>query len=96
MTNHLQRFIDAQDKVFLQVLNELNSGQKQTHWMWYIFPQIQGLGRSQMAIYYSIKDINEANDYCSRVLKLSYSYLSGKPIDPDYSIMSKMFDYSLN
>jgi len=58
--NSLNRFIIAQDKIYKQVLYELSNGKKQTHWMWFIFPQIIGLGRSPIAKYYSIKNKEEA------------------------------------
>jgi uncharacterized protein (DUF1810 family) len=60
---NLQRFIDAQDKVYDLVITELQSGHKRTHWIWYIFPQIQGLGRSETAIYYAIENRAEAKEY---------------------------------
>jgi len=61
--NNLERFVEAQDKVYATVILELNSGYKRTHWIWYIFPQIQGLGRSETARYYAIKDKEEALAY---------------------------------
>ena len=60
---NLDRFIEAQNKVYDTVISELNSGYKRTHWIWYIFPQIQGLGRSQTARFYAIEDKQEAIDY---------------------------------
>jgi uncharacterized protein (DUF1810 family) len=60
---NLQRFIDAQRASFDQVVKELQAGRKQTHWMWYIFPQIQGLGSSAMAQRYAIASLNEAKAY---------------------------------
>jgi uncharacterized protein (DUF1810 family) len=59
----LTRFISAQETIFESVLNELESGQKRSHWMWLIFPQIEGLGRSATARYYSIKSEEEARAY---------------------------------
>jgi uncharacterized protein (DUF1810 family) len=59
----LTRFITAQDPVYADVLSELRSGQKQSHWMWFIFPQVDGLGHSPTAIRYAIKDANEARRY---------------------------------
>lgn len=47
--NNLQRFVDAQNSVFDGVRSELRAGRKTGHWMWFIFPQIEGLGRSEMA-----------------------------------------------
>lgn len=59
----LRRFIDAQERVYDRALAELQSGQKRTHWMWYIFPQIDGLGRSTTAQYYAIRSQAEARQY---------------------------------
>jgi uncharacterized protein (DUF1810 family) len=61
--NALDRFVDAQQPIYSQVLQELRNGKKTTHWMWFIFPQIEGLGNSSTAIYYSIKSIKEAKNY---------------------------------
>jgi uncharacterized protein (DUF1810 family) len=59
----LSRFINAQDDVYNDVLTELKSGLKRTHWMWFIFPQIDGLGHSPTTEYYAIKSIEEARKY---------------------------------
>ena len=59
----LQRFVDAQDPVINQVKNELRSGRKRTHWMWFVFPQFAGLGRSEMAQRYAISSREEAEAY---------------------------------
>jgi uncharacterized protein (DUF1810 family) len=59
----LHRFIAAQDRVYDSVLAELQNGQKRTHWMWFIFPQIDGLGHSPTAQHYAIKSIEEARQY---------------------------------
>ncbi|WP_127751781.1 DUF1810 domain-containing protein [Devosia sp. 1566] len=56
-------FLEAQNLVYPQVLTELRAGQKRTHWMWFIFPQIAGLGRSDMAQRFAIKDLEEARLY---------------------------------
>ncbi|MHC2991027.1 calpastatin [Pontibacter sp. HJ8] len=61
--NNLQRFIDAQAGSFQQALTEIRSGRKQSHWMWFIFPQLQGLGYSETARYYAIRDLEEAALY---------------------------------
>ena len=65
---NLQRFVDAQDRVYDDVCAELRSGRKQTHWMWYIFPQIAGLGHSAMARRYAISSLREAEAYLSHAL----------------------------
>ncbi len=59
----MQKFIEAQEVVYQQVLSELEAGRKVSHWMWFIFPQIQGLGRSSTAQYYAIKDTEQAQAY---------------------------------
>ena len=65
----LIRFLDAQDQIFAQVTDELTHGRKQTHWMWFIFPQLAGLGRSAMAEHYAIRDLDQAQRYLAdRVL----------------------------
>ena len=61
--NTLDRFILAQDKVYERVKNELANAYKVTHWMWYIFPQIQGLGISEISDFYAIKSVKEAEAY---------------------------------
>lgn len=59
----LERFLEAQRNVYDLALQELRAGQKRSHWMWFIFPQIQGLGSSGTAIRYAIKSIEEARAY---------------------------------
>jgi uncharacterized protein (DUF1810 family) len=59
----LQRFVDAQRAVYAQVETELRAGCKESHWMWYIFPQIKGLGHSAMAQKYAISSVAEATEY---------------------------------
>jgi uncharacterized protein (DUF1810 family) len=60
----LIRFLDAQDQIYAHVIEELTSGRtKQTHWMWFIFPQLVGLGRSAMAQHYGIRDLDQARRY---------------------------------
>jgi len=60
---NVQRFITAQERIYDTVLAELRSGQKRSHWMWYIFPQIDGLGHSPTAQHYAIKSLGEARQY---------------------------------
>lgn len=59
----LNRFLDAQQQDYNRALSEIKNGRKLSHWMWYIFPQIAGLGFSHMAQLYAIKDLAEATDY---------------------------------
>lgn len=60
---NLQRFVDAQEPVYPRVVAELRAGRKQSHWMWFIFPQIEGLGFSAMAQKYAIASRAEAEAY---------------------------------
>jgi uncharacterized protein (DUF1810 family) len=60
---NLTRFVEAQERVFDRVLSELKSGLKQSHWMWFVFPQIRGLGSSPMAQIYAIASLDEAKAY---------------------------------
>lgn len=60
---HLQRFVDAQSRVYATALGELRLGRKQTHWMWFIFPQMAGLGLSSTAEFYAIKSLDEAKAF---------------------------------
>ena len=59
----LTRFLDAQNQVYLNALSEIRKGCKQTHWMWFIFPQLKGLGKSSTAEYYGIGGLEEASAY---------------------------------
>lgn len=59
----LQRFVTAQAGIYPQALSELRSGRKRSHWMWFVFPQIDGLGNSETARFYSIKSAQEAVAY---------------------------------
>ncbi|MBO3760641.1 DUF1810 family protein [Ciceribacter sp. L1K22] len=64
--DNLQRFIDAQAPVYDTVLRELRAGRKQSHWMWFVFPQIAGLGSSPTARRYAITSLDEARAYLER------------------------------
>ncbi len=61
--NDLQRFLDAQKNDFETALAEIKAGRKRSHWMWYIFPQIAGLGFSAASKFYAIKNKDEAGNY---------------------------------
>ncbi len=68
MSGDLQRFVDAQAHTYDQALAELRAGSKRTHWMWFVFPQIAGLGRSGMAQRFAIRDRDEAKAYLQHPL----------------------------
>jgi uncharacterized protein (DUF1810 family) len=64
----LERFVAAQGPVFETALNELKAGRKRSHWMWFVFPQLRGLGSSPMATFYGIKSIEEARAYLAHAV----------------------------
>lgn len=82
MENRLDRFLTAQERSYEAALSEIKNGRKRSHWMWYIFPQIAGLGMSSTAQYYSIADIEEAREYIThpvlgaRLLEISRALLA--------------------
>lgn len=82
MPNDLTRFKKAQELDYETALAEIRSGQKQSHWMWYIFPQLEGLGFSEISQYYGIKGIEEARAYLaddflrSHLVEISESLLA--------------------
>jgi len=88
MTYDLQRFLKAQEGVYNTALAEIRSGRKRSHWIWYIFPQIQGLGFSPTAQRYAIKDLGEAKAYMQdpvlkeRLLEISSALLELSSSDP--------------
>ena len=63
MSGDLQRFVDAQSQTYDQALAELRAGEKRTHWMWFVFPQIAGLGRSPTAQHFAVSGLDEARAY---------------------------------
>lgn len=81
MENPLDRFINAQAETYSYAMQEIKAGHKRSHWMWYIFPQIHGLGRTAAAQYYAIQSRQEALDYLKhpilghRLLEISYALL---------------------
>ena len=84
----LSRFLEAQKNAYDTALREIKAGQKRSHWMWYIFPQIQGLGYSAMARHYAIRDLGEAREYLQhpvlgpRLVEISEALLALDESDP--------------
>ena len=109
---NLQRFVDAQDPVFDEVRAELRAGRKRGHWMWFIFPQIKGLGRSQLASTYAIASREEAAAYlghpvlgprlreCTRLVNLiagrSIEDFLGYPDDRKFRSSMTLFAHASN
>jgi uncharacterized protein (DUF1810 family) len=87
--NSLDRFISVQQYVYDEALKEIKDGEKKSHWMWFIFPQIIGLGESDNAIYYSIVNAEEASDYLNheilgkRLREITSELLKLKTNDPE-------------
>jgi uncharacterized protein (DUF1810 family) len=98
--NTLQRFLDAQAVNYQDALAEIKSGRKQTHWMWYVFPQIQGLGFSETAKFYALKDAREAAEFLAepvlgrRLLEISQALL-GLASNDAHSILGSPDDVKL-
>ncbi|SHG37965.1 DUF1810 domain-containing protein [Flavobacterium defluvii] len=59
----IERFIRAQQDAYARALEEIRNGRKQSHWMWFVFPQIRGLGFTDYNVYFGIKDLDEAREY---------------------------------
>ena len=93
--NSLDRFIEAQERMYSVALKEIQNGEKESHWMWYIFPQLRGLGQSQMDYVYGINGIEEARQYLAhptlstRLLEITEALLEHKD-KPAYKILGDM------
>ena len=96
--NSLNRFIDAQESMYEIALGEIKNGKKLSHWIWYIFPQLKGLGISSNSHYYGIEDINEARAYLEhpvlgrrlREITSVYLKISGKNAQDIFGILDAM------
>ena len=81
----LERFVEAQEPVIETVLAELRAGHKHTHWMWFVFPQLRALGRSETAIFYGLAGLSEASAYLAhpvlgpRLLECTEAAMTGYP-----------------
>jgi uncharacterized protein (DUF1810 family) len=100
MDNSLKRFMDAQEKTYAMAFSEIHQGRKQSHWMWFIFPQITGLGFSETSRYYAIKDLQEADLFLkhpvlgSRLKNISHELLKLKTNDA-YTVFGSPDDCKL-
>ena len=100
MKYNLQRFIDAQQEYYEIAKSELTAGEKQSHYMWFMFPQIQDLGHSPMAEYYAIADIDEARLYLQNPILSEHmnnllDILIDLPCDNAYQIFGTPDDIKL-
>ena len=88
MDYDLDRFVKAQEYDYDTALREIRGGRKRSHWMWYIFPQLRGLGYSSTAQFYGIRDLQEARDYMAhpllgpRLLEISEALLELETDNP--------------
>ena len=80
----LERYLAAQENAYQEALDEIKKGSKQSHWMWFVFPQIRGLGFTDYNVYYGLKDLQEAQQYLShpilgkRLIEISQEVLNQK------------------
>jgi uncharacterized protein (DUF1810 family) len=92
MEHNLERFITAQKAVFQTAIAELQNGRKESHWMWYIFPQIQGLGFTETSKFYAIKNLQEAKEFLNhRVLGPRLILISSVLLDSPLKDAHKIF-----
>jgi uncharacterized protein (DUF1810 family) len=89
LDNKIDRFLKAQDITYAKALSEIKCGHKKGHWMWFIFPQLKGLGRSETSKYYAIEDLQEAKTYLNheilgtRLIEISEALLQLDKRDPN-------------
>ena len=88
MEDNLSRFLKAQERDYATALSEIKSGRKRSHWMWYIFPQLAGLGLSETSKFYAIRDKNEAIAFLNhpllgaRLIEITTALLSLQQTNP--------------
>ena len=93
-TFDLNRFVSAQEEVYDRVLKELRNGSKRSHWMWYIFPQLDGLAQSTTSKYYAIKSLEEALAYLNHpVLGSRLNECTNAVLDVEGKTVSEIFGY---
>lgn len=98
--NSLDRFLEAQERMYEIALSEIKKGSKRSHWMWFIFPQLRGLGSSKMSYVFGINGVEEAKEYLnhpvlsSRLIEITEALLAHKGKDI-YDIMGDIDDMKL-
>lgn len=96
----IERFLIAQEDFYDCALGEIRNGRKRTHWMWFVFPQIKGLGFSRMSVFFSIRDLEEAREYLAhpilgaRLCEISQALL-GLETDNPYAVFGSPDDMKL-
>ena len=96
----MERFLEAQKRDYAQALREIRAGHKDSHWIWYIFPQLKGLGHSGTAVYYGIRDLDEAKAYLeeptlrAHLIEISEALLA-LPTDDPLEVMGYPDDLKL-
>ncbi|HEY5255364.1 MAG TPA: DUF1810 domain-containing protein [Acidobacteriaceae bacterium] len=94
---NLRRFVEAQEPVYAQVCSELRQGRKTSHWMWFIFPQIRGLGSSETARHFAIANRQEATAYAAHlVLGTRLRECAGLVLQVDDKSVEQIFGYPDN
>lgn len=90
----MERFLKAQEHVYDIALAEIKNGRKDSHWMWYIFPQLKGLGLSPMSLKYGIVNLNEAKEYINHpVLGQRLIEISKAVLDSNVATANELFGY---
>ena len=89
MADSLARFVEAQQQTYATALREIQNGRKESHWMWFIFPQLRGLGHSPTSVHFGIRDRAEAQDYLNHpVLGPRLQQITKAVLDSGQSILS--------
>ena len=90
----MERFLKAQEYVYDNALTEIKNGRKDSHWMWYIFPQLKGLGLSQMSFKYGILNLKEAKEYINHpILGQRLIEISKAVLDSNVATANELFGY---
>ncbi len=90
----LQRFLDAQEDIYPNVVRELKQGRKESHWIWYIFPQVKGLGKSHISQKYALGSLDEATSYVQHPILGNRLYECTEiVVDTEGSTVEHIFGY---
>ena len=92
----IERFLNAQENTYFVALQEVKSGKKQSHWIWYIFPQLKGLGHTNKSQYYGIEDAKEAEEYWEHpVLRKRLLDITDALIEQKHNILFRKYSGAL-